>query len=425
MDDFVIDFSGYGDFKVYYLDFTKNNNSAYVPITSGTKYGNAFNKVVLNVDIQGKVDEQNIYGIVAQIGYNNIFNVENVYYLYYKDFFGRLELGNLLSSVDQLRIGADSLNVGNGGNVNNDFTKVLVNGIKNVSNNTKQISIIANEGVLSSQMFGYISQNNDLDAIDKFTYKTKINYYTPDIYGLQLFGSYTFDNKIYDIQIDKDITTNNANINSTLKDRYINIGDIVSYGVNYINTFDNIGVGLSYVGEMNIKNLFNSTNTREGKDIDIMSNIVGVNINYFGLTFGTAFGKMTRKINKKSLENNINDSTFGDFFYNGLRTHFLTDLEVQYKSFSVGYEISNFLVSGNYFISNTKDKFDTSKYTVNNADEFNREYEYKSISVMAEYKLNKNASVYGEYIKFDLEEKISQTILKGNMFSLGLSIMFY
>lgn len=381
INDFEVNFAGYGDVKAFQFNF------------DGDKFNKMNADVSVDISIENKTDDVNTYGLKTSINFNSDFNREQNFGIFYKDFWGKIELGNMLSAAEQSRIGGNSIGIGSSSVFNNDFTRFFFNSLNDANLATYNTflssigSTVVREGTLSSQSFGYVNGAFNLDEIDKSTYTPKINYFSPEYKGFQFFASYSPDNKVRQ----EDIGLGSATA-PTLKD--IIVGDVYSYGLSYINTFGNFGVAASVLQEKNMKG---SSNKNNDIDIDIDSIIGGVNVNYFGFTLSASAGRLKRDPTKKGLANTL-VSGFGK-------------LDNTYYNYGATYEISNVAVNYNYFTSESKD---TNKYTSNN--------------VAVEYKLNKNASVYGEYVDFKLEDlkaTATQKSVDGKAIFAGLLISFY
>lgn len=108
------------------------------------------------------------------------------------------------------------------------------------------------------------------DSFDGAEDATKISYYSPRISGLQLGTSYS---------------PNSANIGVTKQvARDLNptsIKDIFSFGANYSEDFDNLGVEVSATAERGkVKNLH----------ADLSAYDLGTSLSYFGFTLGASYG---------------------------------------------------------------------------------------------------------------------------------------
>jgi hypothetical protein len=366
VSDYEITLKGYGDFKLDTFKFGDN-------VTNETNTDFA-----VNFDVQGKIEEGFKYGLQLIKRFNDRYTKNTSYFIYTSNAYGRFELGNTSSATDISRIGGDSVSIGNGG-IFGDFSRQI---ISNLPNNQ---FFILKEGTLSNQFFGYYNNNMNMDYYDYFNYKGKINYFSPEFFGFQALFSYMPNNEIRIGEINITNATNNM----------LNIGDIMSLGVNYINSFDNLGIAVSFVLEQNGVGLFSNKNNNIEitEELEISSKIISGSINYFGFTLSASYGTLKRE--KVALQ------TFKT----------ITDESAKYLNYSAGYEISNISLNFNNFKS-----------------EMGKKNVFSSTSYSLEVKTNKNVSFYGEYINFSLEDKAVPTDIKnykGKMIMLGTLINFY
>jgi hypothetical protein len=188
---------------------------------------------------------------------------------------------------------------------------------------------------------------------------TKVSYYTPRLGGLQLGISYTPDSG--DIGAGSNITSNTSG----------NVKDVYDWGVNYSDTFGNVGLTLSVTGEKGTyEEAKSGVSTRE--DLDSME--YGVNISYLGLTVGGSFGNWGNSLYEKA------DATGNyDTVYNGTTK----PSDASYYTAGLAYEFGPFAMSATYFTS-----------------EF-QENEFKAWSIGADYKAAKGFMPYVEYTDFE------------------------
>jgi hypothetical protein len=365
LSDYEITVKGYGDIKYRNYEFEK------------TRTNSINTDLAINFDIQGKIEEGFKYGIQWTERFNNEFEKSRTFFGYISDsYYGRFEFGNTLAATEVSRIGGDSISIGNGG-VFGELSRYMVSNLSGGS------YLILKEGSLSSQMFGYYNADMNMKYFDYFNYKEKINYYSPDFFGFQMLFSFMPNNAL-DIKY--------VDINTTSTGNLL-LGDIVSIGFNYANTFDNIGIALSVISERNLDLLPNrdSSGQKIERDIDISSDILGVNINYFSFTVGASLGILRKgKTTNNTFKNIIFDRT-------------------EYKNYTVSYEFRNIILNYNLFESEVKEK-----------------NKFSSSTMALELKLAKNVSLYGEYTDFSVETlDILQTETKGKLFLFGALINFY
>jgi hypothetical protein len=368
LSDYEVTVRGYGDVKFASQKFTEGTNNELNTDLS------------INFDVQGKIEEGFKYGfqLAERFNSNKDFTKSRSYFAYINNYYGKFEFGNTLAATEVSRVGGDSLSIANGG-IFGDFSRYILNNL------TAGQFFILKEGTLSNQFFGYYNQAMDREYYDHFDYIGKINYYSPELYGFQGLFSYSPGNKITPQMVDKQNGTGAELI----------IGDVISYGVSYINTFDNIGIAVSMIKEKNMN--FAADKDEDGRKLstkmDINSDIFGLNINYFGFTVAFSTGLLTRT--------NVENTYFAP----------ITNEKSSYTDYGVGYEIGNIILNYNSFKSEVK------KINSFSADSFS-----------IEIKSNKNVSFYGEYIDFIIENKksIPQPTSKGGRMALfGVLVNFY
>lgn len=384
--DYDIKAEGYGDFKAIY----KNRKDE----ETGKKDTETIldNEISVNINLEGELDEITKYGIKFIQTFNNNFKKEREYYAYVNGYYGKLELGNTTSVAENMRIGADTIALGSGG-VASNFTRYINFANTTISPSSSVMinpTYILGAGMLSSQNFGYhnISIVND-DEWESSKYLTKVSYYSPEFYGLQV-----------GVGITPNVILKGANlgtINNTTINNNVRLGNFIDYGITYINTFDTVGIAASFVGEQNISNNLNrSEGVKERVDHSFKSTEAGLNINYFGLTLAISNGRLEREIEI------IPSSSVDE---RNLKS--ITQEKGKYSTYGVSYELDEFSFSVTYFKSEYKD------YT-----------EFSSTSIAVEDKMSKNISVYAEYINFKSEYVPSSIEEKGYNVILGLLLNF-
>jgi hypothetical protein len=367
LNDYEVTIRGFGDVKLFSLDEEAKTNGLNTDLA-------------INVDIQGKIEEHFRYGIQLTERLNNNFKKNRSFFGYVDNIFGKFEFGNTLSATEISRVGGDSLGIGNGG-IFGEFSRIIVNSL------SEGQYFILREGTLSSQMFGYYNSKMDMDYFDHFNYIGKINYYSPDFFGLRVLASFAPNVKLEREMFER------GGVNDV-----INLGDVASVGINYINTFDSLGLALSLARESNT-NVVSDRNAQGKKierGIDISSTVAGANVNFFGFTFSGSYGILERK--------NVKNSPI------------ISDDRASYMDYGVGYEAGNVLFGYNFFKSEMEKK-NNDKYADQNA--------YTGNSFSLELKTDKNFSVYVELIKFTIEDLEKKEKKDGKMAMLGALINFY
>ncbi len=125
------------------------------------------------------------------------------------------------------------------------------------------------------------------DSFDGVEDATKISYYTPRIEGLQLGISYAPNSN------NRGFTAN------TVRDvNAIRIQNIVSFGANYSEYFDNLGFAISATGEKGeVKNSKSQFGVERN---DLSSYDIASTIEYFGFSFGASYGSWGKSLTPKN-----------------------------------------------------------------------------------------------------------------------------
>jgi hypothetical protein len=124
------------------------------------------------------------------------------------------------------------------------------------------------------------------DSFDGVEDSTKISYYSPRIGGLQIGASYA-------------PSTNNGVTSNVGRDfDSPNLGNIFSFGANYSEDFDNVGVALSATGEKGqVKNSTLATSTQRQ---NLFAYDFAATITYFGFNFGASYGSWGKSLQAKN-----------------------------------------------------------------------------------------------------------------------------
>ncbi len=300
-------------FLLYFLvlsTYLNNSLSKEISFYFDNKYMTYKSKFIDELAIKYN-DELNNFGLTL-IG--RILDKKGDYInalIYYNDGINKLEIGNY-----------------------NDISQYLQAGIVNITRTTndndyifnieKISNLISRPTLLTNQNFGYF---NNITNFNKTRHNPKINY------------TFNFDN--------------NLSFGLTFMDKYkINrkhIYNIYEYGINYYKKLDELNINLSFIGENNFKNDFNSYD-------------YGVDFNYYGILFGANYG---------------NGKTLNENYYN-------------YYSYGIGYEIRSLSFSLWYF---------------------NGDLEFKdSLNFNISYNINKYINIYSEINKFKFNEESENSI---------------
>lgn len=125
------------------------------------------------------------------------------------------------------------------------------------------------------------------DSFDGVEDATKLSYYTPRISGLQFGASYTPD------------SANNGVTSTNIYDvDFIRVKNIFSFGANYSEDFDNLGVAFSATAEKGKTQ--NSKSATGVQRADLASYDMAGSLSYFGFTLGASYGSWGNSLQPKS-----------------------------------------------------------------------------------------------------------------------------
>lgn len=373
ISDHYININGYGDFRGWY---NKTENDLQTKKTEDVDT-NFQTEISLDINIEKQLDEITNIGIHYIPTYNSLYKEPEKYFIYLDGYYGKFELGNTQGIFDLMKIGADTVALGTGG-INGNF-------IRNVKLQNNAIYLLSPNSFLN-QNFGLYNTETNQDHWNDTKYLPKINYVSPEFYGFQL--GLTF---VPNVKLKQDYA---GYINLT---NPIDLGHFVNYGINYINSFENVGVAFSIVGEQNLTSTLNKKDDVKQKiEYEFNSMEFGANINYFGWTIAGSVGRLDTNANKLS-----NSSAL----YNIIRE------KGEYQTYGLAYEFGDMLMSATFFNSEYKD-FTT----------------FDSLSVAIEKKMDKGYTIYGEYTKYNSSYKDGTTGLKteynGDFIYLGVMLNF-
>lgn len=376
--DHYININGYGDFRGEYNTIT-NKQTTTTPETKDI-FVDSQVEVSLDINIEKQLDEITTIGVHYIPTYNSSYKEKEKYFLYIDGYYGKIELGNTYGIYDNMRIGADTIALGSGGIAGNFVRKAkLDNGF---------LYLLSPNSFLN-QNLGFYNNSINQDNWNDSKYLPKVNYISPELYGFQAGISI-----IPNVAIKQEYVGDTTILNLT---NPINLGTFINYGVNYINSFDNLGIAISVVGEQNLTTSFNKTSDiKEEIKYQFKSFEFGANINYFGWTIAASRG---------SLDTNVNNLLNSDPLKNIIRD------KGSYTTYGLTYELANILMSATFFDSEYKD------YTA-----------FNSISVAIEKKMSKGYVLYGEYTKYTSSSINQATKLKtehdGDAIYIGVMLNF-
>jgi hypothetical protein len=125
------------------------------------------------------------------------------------------------------------------------------------------------------------------DSFDGVEDATKLSYYTPRIAGLQLGASYAPDSN------DNGFTANTARDVDLIR-----IKNIFSFGANYSQDFDNLGIALSATAEKG--QIKNSKSTLGTERQSLLAYDAGLTLTYFGFNLGGSYGTWGNSLQPKN-----------------------------------------------------------------------------------------------------------------------------
>lgn len=205
---------------------------------------------------------------------------------------------------------------------------------------------------------------------------TKISYYTPRISGWQAGVSFTPD-------------TGNTGTSATISGD--NSGDIkqaIGYGVNYSNSFGNVGFALSATGETGQSE--NPTTATAVKRNDLQAYDVGAMMTFFGITLGASYGNWGNSLQPKSgiyscdydqTKTLANQTCAGTATTSGTQKF----NDSIYQTAGLAYQFGPFASSLTYITSNFQ------------------ENKYQALSFGIDYRMAKGLMPYFEVTKYEFE----------------------
>lgn len=315
---------------------------------SHVKYG-AVAKLELNVNTDGRRQNPNLDQV----------------FLFAEGAAGKFEFGNIYAVNQKMKTGPASFARGAGG-INGKYLE----GVNLAAANS--FILLAQSPIGHGGYASNASQKNNFRALKDNSFdgvedSNKISYTTPRIEGLQIGASYA---------------PNSQNSGATATKYYHNsvatIKDVLSFGVNYAQDFDNLGVEISATAEKG----------RVKKTADARQNLfaydMATTLTYFGFSLGASYGSWQNSLQKSAEASAANYYTLG-----------------------LGYGFGPVAAS----LTSIKSKF--------------QKNDYAAISLGLDYKLAKDLMPYVELTKFTL--KPSGTSFKTNqgyVFLTGILISF-
>ncbi len=274
------------------------------------------------------------YGVIAKFEYNintdgrrENPNLDQAF-IFSENFFGKFEFGNNTSVNQKMKYGPSRFVRGAGGingkyleNINLPMLADSAQSSSPICNGTVGSASCSNVKLprfilLAQSPIGhggyaksfyrrgadnnYALGDNDYSAFSRSQFRalkddsfegvedaTKINYYSPRLAGFQLGLSYAPD------------SANNGFTANTARDvDLIRIENIFSFGLNYVQNFDNLGLAIALTGEKGKTN--NSKSSAGTQREDLAAYDISATLDYFGFSFGASYGSWGKSLQPKS-----------------------------------------------------------------------------------------------------------------------------
>lgn len=210
------------------------------------------------------------------------------------------------------------------------------------------------------------------DSFDGVEDATKISYYTPRIEGLQLGASYT------PTSANSGFTADTA-----LDVDLMQITNIVSFGANYSEDFDNLGVTISATSENG--QVKNSKSAAGVERSNLAAYDFATTLSYFGVTIGASYGSWGKSLQPK---NEIYSCNYNSSL--SLSDQTCTNDAEKFKNpyyYTTGIAYSFGPIAAS--ITNIKSQFQKNNY--------------EAVSLGLDYKLSRDLMPYFEFTKFSFK----------------------
>ena len=220
---------------------------------NGRGYRFGVNESEIHVKAQNTADNGITYGVMVELsaGAADGTAADEAYAFLESDSWGRLELGDQDDATNRMRFGSQNAHKGLGGPVGG------------LGSNLTLFNGFGGEG-----MGARADWDNNTTSDD-----TKATYFTPRFSGFQLGASLTPDSGI---------VSGTGGLLDTDNDG--DFENVVSLGANYVGNFDEVGVGLSIVGQFGDDE---DAAGAEGEDLSIWG--VGGKVNFAGFSLGAHY----------------------------------------------------------------------------------------------------------------------------------------
>jgi predicted porin len=232
--------------------FTTTIYDEDLSVNKGRGYKFSMNEAEIHIKASNTADNGIGYGLTVELnaGSNDGTAADEVFVHIDSDQWGRLELGDQDDASDRMMMGSWQANKGTGGPYGG----------------------LGTQSMFSSRASAPLSNANWQVATTSDA--TKATYFSPRFAGFQVGASLTPD------------SGQSAGAAGQDADNDGDLENVISYGVNYVGKFDEIGVGLSFVGQSGDAESATGNDEAE-EDVSIWS--VGTKLDFAGFTLGAHY----------------------------------------------------------------------------------------------------------------------------------------
>lgn len=359
------------------------------------------------------------YGAVAKLEYNinsdnrnENLNLDQAF-IYNENYFGKFEFGNNFAVNQKMKVGPARFARGAGG-INGKYLEQI--NFSMLGNSTNSSSPICSGGVggascsnvklprfimLAQSPIGhggyakgfykrtadnnYLAGHEDYSAANRSRFRalkddsfdgvedaTKISYYTPRIAGLQFGLSYAPS------------SSNQGVTATTVQDvDQIQINNIISFGANYSDNFENLGFAFSATAEKG--KVQNSKSNSAVQRNDLSSYDIATTLTYFGFSFGASYGSWQKSLQAKNGIYSCDYNSNVDLASQTCLSDSKKFSNPYYYTVGIAYAFGPIAAS----ITSIKSEFQKNKYG--------------ATSLGIDYKFSKDLMPYIEFTKFDFK----------------------
>jgi hypothetical protein len=277
-------------------------------------------------------------------------------------------------------------------------------------------SPIGHGGYARSFYSGFGSNQNDYKSFNKSNFRalkdssfdgvedaTKLSYYTPQIEGLQLGLSFAPNSADSGIS-----STKYYNVSA------LQVNNIISFGANYSEDFDNLGLAISATGEKGQTKNSKSVGGIERENL--FSYDLATTLSYFGFSVGASYGSWGKSLQPKNGNSSCDYNSGASLASQNCQTNAKKFGDSYYYTGGISYVFGPIAAS----ITALKSSFQKNNY--------------QAFSLGVDYKLTKDLMPYFEVTKFtfksnqprasDLNQSASIADNQGYVFLSGILISF-